>query len=53
MEQVWSHTKYADLANYIPNDAGALADEVIASLDQISTDQQLLRSFFHPAGLRL
>ena len=53
VEQVWSHTKYADLANYIPDDAGALADEVIASLDQISTDQQLLRSFFHHAGLRL
>jgi transposase len=53
VEQVWSHTKYADLANYIPDDAGALADEVINSLDEISTNQQLLRSFFHHAGLRL
>jgi transposase len=53
VEQVWSHTKYADLANYIPDDVGALADEVINSLDEISTDQQLLRSFFHHAGLRL
>jgi len=52
-EQVWKHTKYDDLANYIPDDAAALADEVISSLDQISTDQQLLRSFFHHAGLRL
>ncbi len=53
VEQVWSHTKYADLANYIPDDVDALADEVINSLGQISTDQMLLRSFFHHAGLRL
>lgn len=51
VEQVWSHTKYADLANYIPDDARALADEVIHSLDQAGTDQKLLRSFFHHAEL--
>jgi transposase len=49
----WSYTKYADLANYVPDDAGALTNEVVASLDRISTDQQLLRSFFHHAELGL
>ncbi|MCO6436562.1 MAG: transposase, partial [Phycisphaerae bacterium] len=53
VEQVWSHTKYADLANYIPDDAGALAEEVIDSLDQAGKSQSLLRSFFHHAKLRL
>ena len=53
VEQVWSHTKYADLANYIPDDLGTLAAEVISSLDQASTDQKLLCSFFQHAELRL
>jgi len=53
VEQVWTHTKYADLANYIPDDAGALAEEVINSLDHTSKSQKLLRSFFHHAELRL
>jgi transposase len=51
VEAVWSHTKYADLANYIPDDVEALADEVIGSLDQTADDQQLLRSFFDCAEL--
>ena len=51
VEQVWSHTKYADLANYIPNDLAALADEVNHCLDRARTDQKLLRSFFHHAEL--
>ena len=53
VEAVWSHTKYADLANYIPNDIDSLADEVIGSLEQTSDNEQLLRSFFHCAELRL
>jgi len=48
---VWSHTKYADLANCIPEVVDALADAVIDSLDQANTDQSLLRSFFHHATL--
>lgn len=53
VEAVWSHTKYAELANYIPNDIDSLADEVIGSLDQTAGDQLLLCSFFHCAKLRL
>lgn len=53
VEPVWSHTKYADLANYIPDDLDSLADEVIGSLEQTGEDQHLLRSFFHCADLRL
>jgi transposase len=53
VEQVWSHTKCADLANYIPDDAEALAYEVMDSLEQAGTRQQLLRSFFDHAELKL
>ena len=53
VEQVWSHTKYADLANYIPDDIDALADTVMHSIEQTRCRQALLRSFFHHAGLKL
>ena len=53
VEPVWSRTKYADLANYIPDDVRALACEVARSLDRAAGDQSLLRSFFHCAKLRL
>jgi hypothetical protein len=53
VEQVWSHTKCADLANYIPDDLGTLADEVINSLDQVGTDKKSLRSFFRHAELAI
>ena len=53
VEQVWSHTKYADLANYIPDDVEALAYEVLDSLEQVGSRQQLLRSFFDHAELKL
>jgi len=53
VEPVWSRTKYADLANYIPDDVRALACEVARSLDRTAGNQSLLRSFFHCAKLRL
>jgi len=53
VEQVWSHTKYADLANYIPDDIDALAEAVMHSIEQTGCQQTLLRSFFHHAGLTL
>ncbi len=53
VEPVWSHTKYADLANYIPDDVEDLACEVMDSLEQAGTRQQLLRSFFDHAELKL
>ena len=53
VEPVWSHTKYADLANYIPDAVRDLACEVARSLDRAAGDQSLLRSFFHCVKLRL
>ena len=53
VEPVWSHTKYAELANYIPDDVHDLAHEVARSLDRTADDQPLLRSFFHCAKLGL
>ena len=53
VEQVWSHTKYADLANYIPDDIDALAEAVMHSIEQTGCGQALLRSFFRHAGLKL
>ena len=53
VEPVWSQTKYADLANYIPDDIHDLAHEVARSLDRTSADHALLVSFFHHAELRI
>lgn len=51
VEQVWSHSKYSDLANFLPADLDALAHGVIDSLCDIATTQTLLRSFFRHARL--
>ena len=53
VEQVWGHTKYGDLANFIPDDVGHLAGEVITSIEQTASDQMLLRAFFKHAKLVL
>lgn len=53
VEQVWRHTKYADLANFIPGDVGHLGREVIDSIEQTASDQTLPRSFFRHAKLTL
>lgn len=53
VEQVWSHTKYGDLANYIPNDVHVLRREIECSLDDTANQQRLLRSFVHHTGLQL
>jgi transposase len=53
VEQVWSHTKYADLANYIPDDVRVLAHEVMDSLEETGSNQELLRSFFRHAKLSI
>jgi transposase len=52
-EQVWTHTKYADLANYIPENVGALAYDVDRSLRQTARQQPLLRAFVEHTGLKL
>lgn len=52
-EQVWTHTKYADLANFIPEDVGHLRSEVAASITDQRSTPLLLRSFFAHAKLEL
>lgn len=52
-EQCWNHTKYSDLANFIPDDRDHLQEAVAESLTQQSKDHDLLRSFFAYAKLPL
>ena len=52
-EAVWSHTKYADPANYVPEDVLDLEVEAELSLEDAKADQGLLRSFFQAAKLGL
>lgn len=53
VEAVWDHTKYGDLANYIPDDLADLRGELDGSLGQTRRRPELLRSFFHSAELEL
>ena len=53
VEHVWNHTKYGDLANYIPDDLLDLELELDWSIDQTRRRPELLRSFFHAAGLEV
>ena len=52
-EQVWNHSKYSQLVNFIPHDAAHLAQAVEESMVIQSQQQNLLRSFFHCANLKL
>jgi len=52
-EQVWTHAKYADLANFIPEDLAHLRPEVAASITDQRSTPSLLRSFFAHARLSL
>ena len=52
-EQVWTQTKYRDLANFLPQDITDLGRAVQDSLKQTKTRQPLLRSFFKHAKLKL
>ena len=53
VEHVWNHTKYGDLANYIPDDLLDLELELECSIDQTRERPELLRSFFHAAKLEI
>lgn len=53
VEQCWNHGKYADLANFIPDDLSHLETEVTESFKKVAQSQILLRSFFAYAKLRL
>ncbi len=51
VEQVWNHTKYGDLANYLPADVEELAAAVTRSVQTQPNDSSLVRSYFQFAGL--
>lgn len=53
VEQVWSHTKYAELANNIPQDINALWRDVYRSLNAKRMNPVLLKAFYRHAGLRI
>jgi transposase len=53
VEALWSHTKYSDLANFLPNDGNELRRSVCQSIETQRRQKHLLRSFFHAAELKL
>lgn len=53
VEQVWNHSKYADLANLAPDDVEELDSLVNSSITNTRGQSHLLRSFFKMAGLSL
>lgn len=53
VEQVWNHSKYSHLANFIPDDIDHLECEVNDSLRRQRSSTTLLRAFFKHAGLSL
>jgi hypothetical protein len=53
VEQCWNHTKYADLANFIPDDLGNLETAINESILGQQGDQDLLKSFFAYSKLSL
>lgn len=53
VELAWSHTKYADLANYTPDDVAALEAAVVDSLTATRGQRSLLASFVQGADLKL
>jgi len=53
VEEVWNHSKYADLANFIPEDVNELYEAVAVSLRNQRGQKKLLRSFFRHAQLRI
>ena len=53
VERVWKHTKYDDLANYVPDDLSDLESECELSINVTGTRPELLRSFFHAAQLEI
>lgn len=53
VEAVWSHTKYADLANFAPHDLAALEIGVVGSLTDTRGVRALLAGFFAAAALDL
>jgi transposase len=50
-EYAWNHTKYTDLANYVPDDIGQLRRAVLNSFEDQRHDSRLKHSYFRSAHL--
>ncbi len=53
VEPRWSHTKFGDLANFVPDDTPELKRAVRKSLKNHADNHQLKTSFFKSAKLRI
>jgi len=53
VERVWGHTKYSELANFIPDDLDHLHQHVDGAIQDCCSKPSLLASFFQWAGLKL
>lgn len=51
VEFAWNHTKYTDLANFLPDDLGDLRQAVLQSFKAQQNDTWLKHSYFRSAGL--
>jgi transposase len=50
VEMVWNHSKYGDLANFLPEGIDHLREAVSASLERMETETALLLSCFRYTG---
>ena len=53
VEQLWGHTKYGDLANYIPEDIQVMQQSVTHSIRKAANNSDLLLSFVRHTHLDL
>ena len=53
VEQIWNRTKYCDLANFIPDYIDDLGQALTTSIRETRGNQNLIRSFFEYARLKL
>jgi transposase len=51
VEAVWNHTKYGDLANFVPTDGSDLRQAIVTSLDRHRADPRLKYSCLRQAHL--
>lgn len=51
VEAMWNHTKYTDLANFLPRDAEHLHQSIADSLNRQRSDASLKHSYFQYAQL--
>lgn len=50
-EQIWNHTKYKGLANFVPKDTKELKEQIAIHLRKLRSRKDLLASFVRHSGL--